>query len=318
MTTLQDMWLKLAELQANDRYDEYCILANEFDALLAVADQHLPKKKEPRPVPFYSIKGGQAGVFAEGGPMGETDQVCVRKAYLRCWGVEETPKPQMLFTWATGRAQEDVYTQLYPNWKFNVRQTECPELEGIPVMIEVDAVDPSGAFHEFKSVQKADKLKPFMVTGEYKRENLLQLAYAMAAFQNQRGFLRYTSGLWHDFTVDKEKKVFKQGDFREYKVTFDDSGRFYVDDKQVFLTLDALYRHMEFSAWVFNSNPKVSEVPRPHNWPDTKPTKEGTPPIACLWCCMRDACNTAEVANCDMNTLVELAKGLPGIGRRTR
>jgi hypothetical protein len=297
---------------------DYAKAVEDFEVMLAEAQKLLPKPKEERQYPSYSIKGGQAGLFAEGAPMGESDQVCVRKAYLRCWGVEEVPSAQMLFTWATGRAQEDVYTQLYQGWRFNVRQEECPEIEGIPIRIEVDAIDPQGEFFELKSVQKVSKLKPFLVTGEYKRENLVQLAYAMATFQQQRGTLRYTSAVWHDFTVDKEKKVFKQGDFRDYKVRFDDSGRFYVDDKAVFLTLDSIYRHIEFSAWVFGNNPKIRDVPRPKNYSDTKPLKDGSLPIACMWCCMKDACRSAEECNCSMNDFVALAKELPHVGRRLR
>jgi hypothetical protein len=275
--------------------------------LLEAAQKLLPKVREPKVYPNWAIRGGNSGVLLQGKIIGNSAQSCPIKAYLRSWGVEEKLDARALYTFSVGKAQEEVFAQLHPDFKMGVLpNTEAMAVDGIPIRAEVDAVAPDGTFFELKSVSSTKKLNPYFVAGEYSFDNLVQLAFYMAVFLQPKGVLKYTAAVYHDTTIAKVPYKFVPGYSREYVVNYNEQGRFYVDGKSTMITTDSIYRHIELIAWVFNSLPRVDEIPIPYSV--DKPDEV----VACRWCPFKEVCQHCRDNKCSLEELKEYAKGVVG------
>lgn len=299
MDLIKAFW-KSQQAINTDSYDKATV---EFEAVLAEAQKHLPKSVEEKAYPRYAVRGGQAGCLVGGKILGNSPQSCPLKSYLRSWGIEEPKDERALYTFAMGTAQEKVFAELHPDFKMSVIGDRY-EIEGIPIKGEVDAIAPDGTFYELKSVQSTQKLKGYLVDGEFSFDNFMQLAFYMSCYQKSKGVLRYTCGLYHKATINKVEHKFAPGMYREYKVAYDDSGRFYVDGKATLLTTESMYRHIEYIVWVFTQQPKCGEILVPVA-PDALDKS-----LCCVYCYFREACDAARVSNSELSTLVDLAKSL--------
>lgn len=297
MTLIDEYW-NLAKTVNSPEFAEATI---KFEKILEDAQKYLPVVRQKKTYPSYAIRGGNAGVLLNGCIVGNSNQSCPIKAFLRSWGVEENIDDRAKYTFAVGKAQEQVFAELHPDFKMGVIG-ESFEIEGVPTRAEIDAVSPEGVYYELKSVQSTSKLKQYFVEGEYSFDNLAQLAFYMAVYCQSKGVLRYTAAIYHDLECKKTKYKFRPGDFREFQVIFDDSGRFYVDNVATILTTDSVYRHIEYVAWVMTSLPKPSEILLPVS------SKDPTKSVCCGYCPFKDVCEAARKEGWELMDLMKIAK----------
>ena len=239
--------------------------------------------------PRLLVRGGNAGCMIAGVIIGCKEQGCPRVALLRSHGIQKPIDFSTKLVFANGRTFEAVFEAEHPEFQCNVRQDEMPFInDSVRLAIEVDGIGPDGRFYEFKTIQSSSKLKPYLITGEYSIDNLIQLTYAMACFGEDRGVLRYTSMIFHKCTVNKVEKSFRPGDHRDYEVEFKD-GRVHVDGKPTVLTKEGLRRHLEYIAFILEQKPQPYTMPKP-----VEPSGSGEN-VACHWCHWKQICQEAEV-----------------------
>lgn len=239
------------------------------------------------------IRGGNAGCIISGRLVSDNGQSCPRKCYLRSYRVEPPVGEVEDYVFASGKVYEEVFAKHNPGFKMNVRMEDIPEIDGIPIMVEVDAISPEGVLYELKSIQSSDKLKPYLITGEYKFDNFVQLAFSMAVRLQNKGVLRYISVIFHEFTVNKVNYKIKPSHHRDYKVIYNESGRFLVDNEPTILTTDNIYTYIDYMVWVYNNDKHiyVKDLIKPY---DSINFNKNT---ACFYCYFKTLCQWADENN---------------------
>lgn len=251
--------------------------------------------------PRLLVRGGQAGIMIAGNIIGNKPQGCPRVAVLRSHGIQEPIDFNTALVFASGRTFEDTFQKYHPDFKVNVRQEEMPWLnERVRLAIEIDAIAPDGTYYEHKTVQSSSKLKPYLITGEYSLDNLIQLCYAMACFGQKRGILRYTAMIFHSCTVNKVECKFRPGMHRDYVVEEID-GRFHVDGKPTVVTVSGVHRHAEYIAFVLDQMPQPYVMPKPMD-----PEKHEN--VACHYCYWKTVCQDADVCKMEALEFLHTAK----------
>lgn len=294
---LIEEWLAYAQ---TINTEGYASASEKFEKMLESAQAFLPRK--PRGEPSFTIRGGNAGMLASGKIIGDTPQSCPLNIWLRCNNIEEPKGDKTYYTFEQGFAQERVFKLLNPTFEVGVRNPNPPKIKGYPIHGEIDAKSPEGVYYELKSIQSSNKLKPFLVEGEYKFDNLLQLAFYMSVYVQNKGVLRYVSMVYHKSTINKVEWKFHPGMYRDYEVEFDSQGRFHVDGKPTIITTDSIYRFIEYIAWMYESQPRCAEILVPMS---RDKLDENT---SCYFCKFKEVCERARRENWTLDKFTQGGK----------
>lgn len=239
---------------------------------------------------------GNAGILVKGFIPSSSNQACPRRIYLRACGLQEPVDSRALVTFAVGSALEEVFSKNNPTWEMSYRLPEMLKpfdmFPDFGVGLEADAVkkDDTGkivAITELKSVSSTKIHKRVFAEGHYKLDNLIQLCSYLTYLGVERGFLMYTSVLYHSYTFNKEKITAKAGDKKVFAVTISEKGKFLVDKNETSVTVDSISRFGTYIACVLDGQVPFNQVLTPIDPVENEK-------VSCFYCPLREACEKAD------------------------
>ena len=256
---------------------------------------------------MFKIAGGNIGILTGGQIFSKENQGCPRRIFLRNHKIDEPINEASRITFALGRMMESVFAETHPECKMNVRPPEMLPITKTTVLgLETDAMDVDRyMIWELKTVSSTSKLKDYIIKGDYKLDNVMQLALYLLAFNNDDqqidyGVLKYTNVVYDSLTVDKIKYSAKPGMSREFRCEWKD-GVLLIENKPSRITEKGITRFIEYVAHVLEERPPMKEV--------LKPTDEEGNNIACHWCYWKSQCAYIDDVGGDWDEFKSVCEG---------
>ena len=240
---------------------------------------------------------GNSGQLVNGQIYDNSNQSCPRKIYARAVGFEEPIEDSSLVTFAVGNAVESVFFQKNPTWIASYRSpTPLAPFDMFPdfnIRLEADAVlmkdGKIDKITELKSISSSKMAKKVFAEGEYKLENLVQLASYMVYLDVEKGFLYYQSTIYHSFECAKTKYSIRAGDKKVFSVTINDHGYFMVDGNRTPVSVDSILRFGEYIACVLAGEVPFKQVLIPVS--SSEPEKGN---VGCYYCPCKPYCESCD------------------------